>query len=181
MRRVVALLAFVLVAVVAPTLQAAPTVNMLGDPFDGGSWGFTAAAGGVGAFDLVAVRIASGADTFESPAIRNISNPSWNMVLDRPLLASFAGSSVSSLSWDTYFAGATPSALQLDWALFNGQQLVAWTHWDLDAAGHLANWTLNPVNGWQPTRADVVPVPGAALLGALGVSLVGWLRRRRSL
>ena len=179
MRRTFALLALALIAAAAPNVHATPT--MIGDPFPAGSWGFTASAGGVGSFDLVAVRIASGSDVFESPALRNISNVGWDMLVDQPALASMAGPAVSSLSWDTFFAGAAPSALQLDWALFNGDQLVAWTHWNLDASGHLASWELNPANGWKPARVDVVPVPGAALLVGIGVSLCGWLRRRQML
>jgi hypothetical protein len=179
MKRVLVLVTLTWIAVAAPSVYATPT--MVGDPFVAGSWGFSANAGGVGAFDLVAVRIASGSDVFESPAIRNISNGAWAMVLDQPALASFAGPAVTLLSWDVVFAGAAPSAMELDWALFNGNQLTAWTHWNLDATGHLTSWELNPANGWQPARADVIPAPGAALLVGFGASLCGWLRRRKAL
>ncbi len=182
-RKAAAFLVFALAFSIASQAYAVPTVT--GGPYVGGSWWLDVSASGVGPYDLVAVQIASGSDTFESPAIRNISNPGWSLVLDQPTLASFGGPTVTSLNWDLYFAGAGPTALELDWALFNGDQLAAWTHWNVDANGNLVSWQLNPVDGWKPNRDDVttapVPAPAAVLLGLLGTGLVGSLRRRHVL
>ena len=152
-------------------------------PYAANSWYYShVSASGVGLYDTVAVQIASGSDVFESPAIRNISNPAWSMMLDGPTLASFAGPAVTNMSWDLWFAGDLPMAspLELDWALFHNQQLTAWTHWHVGTDGRLQQWWLNPSDGWQPEYSSVVPVPGAVLLGMLGLSVAAVKLRKRA-
>ncbi len=150
MKKLMIMTAMVLIAVV-PQVRGMPT--MTGGPYIGNSWGVGVSASGIGSYDLVAVRIISGADVFDSPAIRNISNGAWTMNLDGSALASFSGPSVTSLNWNLWFAGGSPTAIGLDWAFFDGDTLVAETTWQLSDQGTLASWGFS--DNWQPTRADV--------------------------
>lgn len=169
MRKIV----FVAVVCAFMSVPSRADITMEG-PFIGNSWTITCFAGGT--YDLWAVRISPGYEAIETfdvgaPALQN---GGWSTVLDTPLLASIAGPA-GSLSGSVQFAGGAPPALlEIDHALFNGQTKVIETHWVL-ANGSIynsgGNWWHS--NDWNPTRAEVVPVPGAVLLGMLGLSVVG--------
>ena len=169
-----------LVLAVSAPVWANPT--MIGGPYIGSSWSITATA--PGPYDLWAVRISPGYEAIEQfdvggPALQTAG---WSMVLETPSLASIAGPT-SPINLNIYFAGGTiPSLLEIDHALFYGQTKVIETHWVL-ANGSIYNpgGTWYHSTSWNPSRADVVPAPGAVLLGSIGVGLVGWLRRRRTL
>ncbi len=176
MKKLITIMIAAVILTAATNVIAVPT--MTGGPYTGNSWSYPASASGIGLYDLVAVRIASGSDVFESPAISNISNPNWGLVLDGPTLASWSGPSVSSLSWTTNFDGDLPMSdpLVLDWAFFNNGQLTAWTHWNMNVNGGLDSWTLKPPDGWQPELDDVIPEPATLLLLGFGGL---FLRRRK--
>jgi hypothetical protein len=146
-----------------------------GDVEVGNSWSFGVSASGIGPYDLVAAKIASAGDIYESPDARNFSQAGWAMVIDDPTLGSFSGPATSSMSWRMYFTNDADKDVTLDWALFNGQTRV-WT-----SRFTITNGTLTGFEGssqyWLPTR-EQVPVPGAVLLGMLGLGAAGLKLRR---
>ena len=83
--------------------------------------------------------------------------------------------------------------------LFNGPTDAQFATWDMlgpigpiSGSGRLLQWTYTPLidttggilkfnNGTCGATFTAVPAPGALVFGAMGVALVGWLRRRRML
>ena len=147
-------------------------------------------------FDFFAVRIVSCEDSFRSPALSDFSVSGWQLMHQNapvyPTRASAGGELVDSLQWDFRFAGDISNSLDLDFVPFVGTVRLPSTRlsWDGSRWSYgQGDWALDR-SEWNTALADATdrlrerppfhtPVPGAALLGVLGLACIGgWTARR---
>jgi hypothetical protein len=151
----------------------------VGDPIEGDSWNQGFNESGIGNFDLVAVRMSAGGP-FQSPTHRNLGS-GWSLLyedsLPTPSLASASGPGVTSLTWSIHFAGLKTSSLTFDYVAFNGSTIANAAHAVWGPNWSITNYGTNPSPYWNPSRPDVIPAPGAALLGLIGLGVVARIRR----
>jgi len=89
-------------------------------------------------------------------------------------------------SWDIYISGLDPDVAAIvgsstipgvTWALLDGGDRLQISY----PGGDMFGPTSRP-HGWVVEfRTEPIPAPGAILLGSIGVGVVSWLRRRRTL
>jgi len=182
MRKVV----FVSLALLAFTPAAMADLSNVGDVMPSDSWGQRFQENGVGNYDLMAIRWVSG-NTFEATtaldAFRNFSVAGWNSVVDSPTMASVTGPAKVDSQFDIYFNGSSSSPLAFDFFAFDGTALKEAVHatwnggWGFQVFTEAAMGTVTRSTFTSP-GGGTVPAPGAALLIGVGLSLVGWLKRR---
>lgn len=171
----------VILLVTACPLAMAELVPV-GDPAGGGSWEQRFLEMSEVPVDLLGVRMVSVGDTFKSPAYYDFSDTSWSVALDGAVIASAWGSDLDTLEWTLHFEGSVDEPLVFDYYAFVDGELVssARCSWAEGAAAALM-WYVDP-DGADPSGADddfytPIPAPGAALLGAIGLMCLRWVRR----
>ena len=143
----------------------------VGDIDFSGSWNQT---WGWAGFDAFAIRYVSGTGgPFQHPALE-VGDVNWEILLDTPTLASAKGPYVDWtdpwLMFTIYGAGDSLDNIIFDIATFKDEV------WQTTIRYYDDDWVWT--SDWRPTYASVVPLPGAAFLGLVGM-VAGTLKLRR--
>ena len=164
-----------LVMVAASVHADLTTVGSLSRP-SGSYWEQRFDSGGIDTFDFIAI-VRTGGSSFETPGFDDFPDSSWSAV-SSPSLANAWGDPADPLDFDILFTANPPAAFNL--YVWSGQLFVE----GASVAYIGGEWTIHSLafsdENPPPYRNEytIVPAPAAALLGVIGLGLVGWLARR---
>lgn len=157
------------------------TLEPIGDPIELNSWAqrFTNSEDEV--FDLIAVKMNSVGDSFESVSLYDFVPPSWNLSMESlppsPIISAATGPAVTPLDLTIKFAGDKDDPLTFTFVAFSGDQLLSSTEMIWSGTG----WS-GVAGTWAPTRSELdavaIEVPEPATITILALGGLGMLRRR---
>ena len=157
-------------------LPATAGIAPLGDPLPHGSWAQTFRESGVGPFDHFQMLMV-GPDLWETPTgIESFSAGGWAQTYNDGHLLVADGPAVSDMTFNLIFDGAKSEPFLAYFQAYSGGALVD----DATVQWTGSSWKIAVPSAWGETNCldGVIPLPGAALLGAFGLGMVSWVKRR---
>jgi opacity protein-like surface antigen len=176
----------VTLAVLAGANAAFADLVPVGDPVEGNSWSQRFYED-MGKYDMICLKMISSGDSFKHAALYNFDNTGWSLLYENdpllPTIASAAGPLAGKgtpqgyLYFNIRFPDPKPTKadpLKFEFASYNGGVLNnGATVWYNPGLGYTNHGTNVPDGFLTQCECVAVPVPGAVLLGLLGLGAAG--------
>lgn len=159
----------------------------VGDPFAAASWAQTFAFTGYDSVaeepysvNLLAVKMLSAGDTFQSAVFMDFTTAGWSPLSlvpeswgNTPTLGVASGPSQQVINFALHFPDPVTNSFTFGFVAFAGDAL----RYAVDYSWNGSTWSVGK-GTWEPTRASLTPVPGAVILGMLGMGVAGLKLRK---